>query len=90
MDEKEIMGEKNLLTDEDHALAMHDASNRMAQELMDHVEQKYQRKESPAAVSVSLLSVAILAREVSKGQCTKEMFLARAADIWDGMIAVKR
>lgn len=86
-----FMGDKNLLTPADEAQAFYDRVQVVAQDLMNHVEKKYMATDAASVVSLAALTISItLARECSNGVCTKEMFMQKASEVWDTMIAVKK
>lgn len=79
------------MSDEEYADVFYKRAGFIAQEIMDESEAKYSRKEGAAIVSLSLLMCAVcLARDVSKGKCTKVQFLQKASELWDALSTAKR
>lgn len=89
-DVTKLMGDKNLLTQEDVSDALHDRSQIVAQELMNYCAKVYRPTQPSSVVSLALLTVSVLlAREFSEGDVDKETFQKKAGEVWDSLVAVK-
>lgn len=83
-----LMGDKNLLTNEDILETYHDRSEIIAQDLEKYLREKYAAKDGAAVVSLALLIVSVGLTKDFK-QIPKEAYMDKVSHLWDNLIVHK-